>query len=94
MIEKPKLPQSPTKPKSSGLSVVGAGCLGMGLVLGFAALMMAALGGGTALGLILFGVIAFSFIVIHYAVWGWWLGPHLRAQAEREAAAKEGIENP
>jgi len=92
-MEMPERPQLAEKPKSSGLSVVGAGCLGMGLVLGLAVLVMAALGGGTAIGLILFGVISFSLIAVHYAVWGWWLGPRLRAQAEREAAADETLVN-
>jgi hypothetical protein len=56
------------------------------LVLGFAVLIMAALGGGAPLGLILFAATAFLAIALHYVLWGWWLGPRLREQADRQAA--------
>ena len=79
----PERPRSPQKHESSGLSVMAAGCLGMAVVLGFTVLVMAALGGGTTLGLVLLCVLAFSMIAVHYLLWGWWLGPRLRQNAER-----------
>jgi hypothetical protein len=91
-LEPPPLPAE--KPKSSGLSVVGAGCLGMMIVLGGAIMMLAALGGGTPRGLILFGLITLSIFAIHYATWGWWLGPRLRQQEEQQSTVEKTLEKP
>lgn len=33
----------------------------------------------------------FALVALHYAVWGWWLGPLLREQVEAETASKEAL---
>lgn len=83
-------PPTPASRTPASAPVVIGGCLAAAILPVSALLMMMLLGGGAALFLIvLLASIAFSSIAIHYVLWGWWLGPKLHEQAQRDEASAE-----
>ena len=91
--DKSSVPQSvpphplgaPKKSFAGNLLAVVVALLGVGLL---AVLLIGCSGGNPAVLILLLGFC--GFLLLHYVVWGWWLG---RTVARREAAREEQNEN-
>ncbi len=82
----PPRPLGPPKRSFAGnLLAIVVALLGVGLL---AVLLIGCSGGNPAVLILLLGFC--GFVLLHYVVWGWWLG---RTVARRETARKEQNEN-
>ncbi len=88
--QKPEPPQKPAPPDSgkasrSPMTIILAGLAAIFLAGTFALLVLAAIG-PTAIAVMGIGAAIFAVAGLQYLVWGWWLGPAIRRDAEAEAA--------
>lgn len=80
----------PTRPPSSQSAAPARTSIGVWLALGVAVIVIAVLATIVALALgspplaagIAIGGGVFTMVGVQYLVWGWWLGPRLRREAE------------
>lgn len=92
--EKLEPPQKPAPPDSgkrdrSPMTIILAGVVAVFLAATFSLLALAAIGpiGIAVMGI---GVVIFAVAGLQYLVWGWWLGPAIRRDAEAEAERRRG----
>ncbi len=66
------------------MTIILAGLAGVFLAGTFALLFAAALG-PFGIATLVIGIAIFAVVGLQYVVWGWWLGPAIRRDAEAEA---------
>jgi hypothetical protein len=79
MIERPPAEADESPPRGSYLSLMLAGVLAVAVFLGLFFLTLGAVGPIVAIGVGVFALAAF-----HYVVWGWWLSRIIQREAEEE----------